>query len=240
MTVIGVTGESEGIVKPYIKKNNIEYLIALGGAPTYRYGGIPHAWLVSPTQQVVWHGHPSRLKDALIKKHLASVKLQPEFKLPKDLKKAEQKLNKGKFAAGMKALERYIENPKSEESRKAAKKALRTTKNFGAEKLKQVDSLAKAGYYADGISKLKEIEKLFRGTELGDKAKKMRSTWQKDKKIKNEIHANALFEEAQAMIQKRIKTKRGLALLKKITTIDKYKNTRAGKEAVLVLKKYGY
>lgn len=235
MTVIGVTDETKGKVQPYIEQNSIEYVIALGGGGGYKTTGIPHAWLVSADRTVVWKGHPSELKEPLIEEHLAKVRLQPVFKLPKDLASAEKSLNTGKYAAGVKALEKYLEKPKDEASASEARKAVEEVKTYGDDKYKQAESYAAEGYYGEAMEILAALERDFKGLEIGEKSKEKRAEWKKDTAVKAELEAGAYLDQAADLCRQK-KYRAAYPLLQKVLQSKKYETTKARARAEAKLK----
>jgi thioredoxin-related protein len=72
--VIGLTDESNQVIRNFTKAVPIEYFAATdrNGKLNKHFGvqGIPHALLVDKTGKIVWEGHPSSLNDAEIAKVL--------------------------------------------------------------------------------------------------------------------------------------------------------------------------
>lgn len=230
MTIIGVSDESPSKVKPYIEKNGIEYVIAIKGASDYQARGIPHAWLVSPGGEIVWEGHPARLQNATIDKYIKHARLTPTFRLPPDLSRAERYLNAGSISKGLDALEKYLRKPKAEDVAEAARAATERATSFGKKTLQEVEECAKEGDYTDGLTLLSLLEKAFKGTEIGDQAKKKRAAWRKDAKIRDEVEADLILEKAKGLVQAK-EYKTAYAYLLRITKSRKYAETRAREEA---------
>lgn len=66
VTIIGVTNEKEGVVKPFVDDlgSKMDYHVAIDEGATgngymkaYGINGIPHAFVVQ-NEKVIWHGHP--------------------------------------------------------------------------------------------------------------------------------------------------------------------------------------
>src|SRR5687767_1489581 len=70
LVVIGLTDESNQVIRNFTKQVPIEYFAATdrNGKLNKHFGvqGIPHALLVDKTGKIVWEGHPSSLNDAEI------------------------------------------------------------------------------------------------------------------------------------------------------------------------------
>jgi hypothetical protein len=58
------------VVEPYVQKNAIAYMIALGNYAAYQTKGIPHAVLVDPKGKITWSGHPAELSKGTIEESL--------------------------------------------------------------------------------------------------------------------------------------------------------------------------
>jgi hypothetical protein len=236
LTIIGVTDESTAKIEPFIKEKDISYLIAIGGAPGYKTSGIPHAWLVSGDQEIVWEGHPGSLTNGQIEEHLKGVRLVPTFELPKELRTAQSALDKGNFGSGLKALEKYLESPKDDEVAKAAKEAVEKINAYGKSQLEAAETYAKEAFYTDAIEILTVTEKSFKGTEVGDKAKARKDEWMKDSVIKAEIQGDAIIAEAKALAQKS-DSRRAVALLTQLVRSKKFEGTKARARASEMLSK---
>src|SRR5688572_15882786 len=65
LTIIGCTDEPSAKVKPFIGERGIKYPVAIISRKDspYKSDSIPHAWLIDPSGQVVWKGHPAGLKE---------------------------------------------------------------------------------------------------------------------------------------------------------------------------------
>ncbi|MGQ9592387.1 MAG: redoxin domain-containing protein [Planctomycetota bacterium] len=225
LTIIGVSDEAAGVVKSFLQKVEMQYTIAIGGADEYKTASIPHAWLVSPERKIVWKGHPSGLQDSLIEEHLKTVSLSPRFALPPELKAAEKQLNSGNYAAGLKALEAHLKNPKNAETETAAKEAIEKAKKYGEDRLAKAEDYGKARAYPEGAAILAEVEKCWKGTELGNRARDLLQEWRRDKTIKLELHGAAIIEKADSLAQAK-KYRDAAGLLLALTKGKKFEGTR--------------
>ena len=161
----------------------------------------------------------------MIEEQLARVRLYPEFDLPKDLKRAQSYLAKGNFAYGLKALESYVKRPKDDEVASIAKKTIREVEKWGKGKYQDALDLGKEADYGEGLLVLTQLEKQFKGREIGDKAKQTKSEWKKDKTIKTEIVAAAALQKARDLISKKKYPAAG-NILKAIIRSKKFKETK--------------
>ena len=225
-----MTNESASKIKSFIDDKGIEYTIAIGGANEYRTSGIPRAWLVSATGEIVWEGHPNGLKKSLLEQQLKTVRLTPEFKLPKALKTAQKSLDSGQFGKGLAALQKYVDKPKDEEVAAAAKGAIKKIKRYGSAQFRAVQAYAKAGFYTDGLALATRLTKSFKGTPIGDKAKKLKKEWLADKSIKAELEAEAYISKAKEYMNAK-KYKNANPLLQRVIQSKKYRETKAAEKA---------
>lgn len=187
------------------------------------------------TGEIVWEGHPGELKETLIEEHLKSVRLKPTFELPKDLKKAQTDLNAGKYASGVKALETYLKKPKNDADARAARDAIDAVNSHGKGKLEDADKLAGQGYYADALGLVTDLERDFKGMEVGNQAKAKRDAWKKDDKAKAEIEASAIVDKASELLRQK-KTPEAQALLQRVLQSKKFEGTKARERAQEKLK----
>ncbi len=74
LLVVGVTDEPNAVIKKFQKDVPMDYAVATdtGGRLNEKMGvsGIPHAFLVNKSGEIVWEGHPNRLRDEDIEKIL--------------------------------------------------------------------------------------------------------------------------------------------------------------------------
>jgi cytochrome c biogenesis protein CcmG, thiol:disulfide interchange protein DsbE len=74
LLVVGVTDEPNSVIKKFQKEVPMDYAVATdtGGRLNEKMGisGIPHAFLVNKSGEIVWQGHPNRLTDEDIEKIL--------------------------------------------------------------------------------------------------------------------------------------------------------------------------
>lgn len=230
LTIVGVSNEPATRLEPFISKHGIEYAIAVGGASEYRYRGIPHAWLVSPSGKIVWDGHPANLSSKLLEAELKNVQLVPVFKLPKALKKAQDLLNKGDLGKGIKSLKGYLEEPASKRVAKRAKKALKKARSFGSRTLEAALQDAEDGHYGEAIESLTKLKRMFKGHEVGDKASVTLKKWKRDKSVKAELAGLRVLNTAKQAIREK-KYKKANALLESVLRSKKLKGTKVRERA---------
>lgn len=225
LSIIGLTDEPPGTVKPFLKKNEMKYVIAAGVASDYQTQSIPYAWLVNPKGKIEWEGHPGNLDSSMIERLLSEVVLPPTFSLPKELRSAEKLLNAGKFGDAMKMLEGLAKKSKSPEVQAAAEEAITRANTYGALRLTQADEFAKEREYAEASQILKEVEIAFKGTDHAKRAKDLLREWSEDNTIKVELEGSAIIAKAEEMAG--AKNLRGAAqLLAQVAKNKKYEGTK--------------
>jgi tetratricopeptide (TPR) repeat protein len=223
-------------VEPYLKANGVEYLIACGVKTGYTPRGIPHAWLIGPDGNVVWKGHPSGLAHGTIEEHLKNVRLKPAFDdLPKGLSKAAKSLNAGKYAQGLKELEKSADDP---DDGAAAKAAIARVEAYGADRLARADALAEAGAYREAMALCEEVEDGFKGHAVGDQAKDKLDAWKKDKTVKAELEGQEVLDKAEAF-ERAGRKPEAAKLLKSIVDGKKFEGTKVRAKAEERLKALG-
>jgi thiol-disulfide isomerase/thioredoxin len=74
LMVVGVTDEPSAVIRKFQKEVPMDYAVATdtGGRLSEKMGidGVPHAFLVNKSGEIVWEGHPNRLTDTDIEKIL--------------------------------------------------------------------------------------------------------------------------------------------------------------------------
>ena len=74
LLVVGVTDEPNAVIRKFQKEVPMDYAVATdtGGRLNEKMGvsGIPQAFLVNKSGEIVWEGHPMRLRDEDIEKIL--------------------------------------------------------------------------------------------------------------------------------------------------------------------------
>ncbi len=98
VTVVGITSEEAGKVKPFVEKQGAEmdYTVAIddddktsdGYMKAFGVRGIPHAFVVDKAGRIAWHGHPMAGLDKAVEEMLAGTY---------DIEKARRELNAEKL-----------------------------------------------------------------------------------------------------------------------------------------------
>ena len=74
VVIIGLTDEGREAVEEFMRLVPMHYIVGVGSDSVQRYGvsGIPHAFLIDPSGQVVWSGHPLGGLDRALERALAA------------------------------------------------------------------------------------------------------------------------------------------------------------------------
>jgi tetratricopeptide (TPR) repeat protein len=240
LTIIGVTGETDkDRIDKYVKANGVQYLIAMGGASDYRSKFVPHGWLVSAEGEIVWEGHPGGLSYALLEEQLKSARMIPPFEVPLGVKKVQKYVDAQQIGKAITTLEKYIERPKDKGTAKDAKRAVKRMKKFASAQIRLAKTYAVQGHYSEAMKILGRIATAYKKTDVGDKAKGLIKTWNKDKTIKAEIKYGNLLDQAESMFlgsdkeqAQAVNTARSIAKSKKLA------GTKAQKRAKRLLKEW--
>jgi thiol-disulfide isomerase/thioredoxin len=177
LTIVGISQEAPQVVKNFVTKKGVKYLIGSGGVDAYDSDTIPHAWLISPKGKVLWEGHPADLDEQTIREHLKEVSAYPEFRLPAELKEAEQKLNQHHYGEGLKLLQTAADINTT--TGRVAEDTIKTVTAYGRQRLKAADDLANSKNFRAAIAMTSETVEMFDGSPIADTAKTRRSQWQK-------------------------------------------------------------
>ncbi|MGE3166714.1 MAG: hypothetical protein AB7O52_17565 [Planctomycetota bacterium] len=207
----------------------MRYLVGLANAGEYSSSGIPHAWLISADGRLLWEGHPGSVPVATIEEELKNVRVVPDLGLSEKFKKVDAYLKAGAIAKALKDLER-AEAGDDAAMAAEAKEAKAKLLAFGQKQLERAEAMGKEQYYADGLKILQELEKSFKGTEVGDKSGQRYDEWDKDKVIKEHIKAEVMMDQVDQLIGK-AKQRDAYGLLMGIVKNKKLDGTRIQKLA---------
>ena len=243
-TIISASGEPKDTVQAFVDQLGAEYPIfaeAGGGLNAYSTGGVPSAYLISAEGKVVWQGHPGSLSEDLIETQLKAIdkdaristwsfnltRSMPE--VPEALASTAKTLVKGKFGAGLKAVEKAVEKLEGEE--KAQGEALRDwIAGVATGRMARAQELVTGGQVYAGFKVYGEVEELFAGHDLGKQAKDAAKALEKDKVTGLEIKASEKLADIKKEMASERKAEDKVKLLKPLLA-KKYEETAAGKEA---------
>jgi thiol-disulfide isomerase/thioredoxin len=133
VVLVSLSYEPENLVRRYVKKNQVPYIVGAGAKATEKAYGIkayPTMFIIDPDGNVAWSGPPDDEKvtktiDALLKDNPPKAKAKLGDKAAKDaLKKADALLKKEKYAEALKAYEKIVKDFKDNKSAKKARAAI--------------------------------------------------------------------------------------------------------------------
>ncbi len=136
MVLLALTKEPDWKVRPFVKKNNIDYIVASDAEKTIKeYGitGYPTILILDPDGEVKWKGHNSMVADEVLKQviHESPPKLGgilEEKSAKTRYKQAARYLKKQKYAKAYKAFRKVSKQYKHTKYGKKAKKKLKEMK----------------------------------------------------------------------------------------------------------------
>lgn len=109
--------EPRGLTEDFIEETGANYPYAyLRGSDLKRatgQRGFPHAALIDPSGKIVWTGHPSRLTEGLIEKHLAGASKFITFGWPDAFEPVAKELSDLNFGRALKELEKLATEEKA-------------------------------------------------------------------------------------------------------------------------------
>jgi hypothetical protein len=247
MTILSVTGESKEIVDPFVEELEPIYpILCQGGGQVHEYstGGVPTSYLIGADGTVLWHGHPGKLEDDLIEKHLKDVEKahrvstwafmikQALPELPDKLGGIMKLLEKMKFGAALKKVESTL--PKLEgDDQEAGEKVRAWIEEAGTKGIEKAAGLVRDGKVYKGVLEYEIVEERFKGHDLSKQAKNAVKEVKKDKALALEIKASEKFEKIKKDMAEERKPEDKLKCLKPLLS-KKYADTLAGREAARI------
>ena len=125
----------------------------------------------------------------------------------------------------------------SEKDLKAAKKARKQAFDYGKGKYKEARKAAADGEWLDALETISQLEKIFKGHEVGDRSKKLHDEWKKDKRVKLEISGSKILAKAE-LLAKNGKYKLAYQYAAKLARTTKYDGTSVQEKAAELAKLY--
>lgn len=197
LVVVGVTGESAEEVEAYVKKNNVEHPIGVGGSAEYDVTGIPDAFLIDKDGKIVWRGHPAVLDENLVDRLLMFAKPAVVAKGLEGVHKLRKANDHG--GAWKLAHELLDGGQLSERAQAQAKEWIAAMEMFVAD---QMAEAAKPEVAKDSFLLWKCVEPLasgYQGVPGAEPAKARLEALMADGKAKKEIEGGRMFEQAAAL-----------------------------------------
>jgi tetratricopeptide (TPR) repeat protein len=184
---------------------------------------------------VLWEGHPSALDKSLIARNLENVWAPPSFELPQELAKVSASFERGNFTKAIEQLGKHLER-EGAVAADAARAALAKVNEYGPAALGKAEANVGAGRAIVACEILERLARIYKGSELGDRAKARLDELLKDKAIKNEYEGTRLYELASTLFAQQ-KFKEALPLVTQVAKSKKFAETKVRERAARLLGK---
>ena len=197
LVVVGVSGEEESEVEPFVTKHKVQYPIGIGETEDYDVNGIPHAFLIDKDGKIVWRGHPASLDKALVDKTLVGAKaLVPATGLEEVvvLRKANDH-----GGAWRKAGELLAAGKMSERAQAMAKEWVAAAEKFVVDSLAEATQAEAAKDVYVQWAKLDPIANGYQGVPGAEPGKARFDKLMAEPRNKKEIDAGKQFAAAKAL-----------------------------------------
>ncbi|MBE3098497.1 MAG: redoxin domain-containing protein [Planctomycetes bacterium] len=238
---MSLTDEPKATVEPFAKQMNMIYPVGCGSQTAGAYGvrGIPHAFIIDPSGNVAWAGHPMAGLDKALEAQLAKtppVKMSAQDKAAAMavLEKAEAAIKQEQYVAAaalLAKLARADDDPEVKARFEAAGKPLA---DRAAACLEDGRKKMVAKEYLDASVALDEAQAVAPGSEQATQAEALLKVLLEDPKAKAAIEQGRREREAAnlaAEIEKR-GDRDPAALLKGLDDLaTRFPDTKAGKAA---------
>lgn len=179
VVIIGITQESKGKVKSFMKRTPMEYIVGAGGgntSQTYGVRGIPHAFIIDTKGIVRWNGHPMSGLGGAIEKQLKET--PPILLSQKALKvmerfiaEAEKALKKNNYLVAIEKAQKIKGTEKVPvEIRVKADAVLGKVTVKGEKELAEAKVLIKAEAYLAANKILTRVQRTYVGLPISGKA----------------------------------------------------------------------
>jgi len=231
LSVVAVTKHDRSMVDQYVEETGATHPIVIESSDSMRaYGrhSFPSAFLIGANGRILWVGHPGNLKDELITQTLANAHILPEF--PKDLSTARKALDKDKFSAAEKKVQKALDGGSlSAEERETVESIRDWIQWYASSTLESAAKDLEAGNVYEAWRTYGEIAKEYKGNALGSRAAGLVKALMADKAQKKEIKAGKKL--AKILVELRdLKPKKALKALAPLLA-KKYADTKAGQKA---------
>ncbi|MCZ7645581.1 MAG: redoxin domain-containing protein [Planctomycetota bacterium] len=235
---IGLTDEPKNKIEKFVTDMKMTYAVGAGSPSGDRYGvnGIPHAFIVAPGGQVVWHGHPMSGLDKAVENALRTT--PPVLVDPADKARGEKLLAEARdLAAGSdpaRAAAKLNEIAGIKGSFEAKDQAAAKLLELSAQGAKELEAAA-AKPPLEAHAAVKELAARWAGTKAGDDAKAKLAELEGNSEVKQALLKNKFDEEAKVLMAgaeaaaQRSEWAKALPLYEKIAR--EYPMTQTGKEA---------
>ena len=227
-------------MQPFILEHGITYPVGLSGdyQSGYGGGGIPHAYLIGPDGEVIWHGHPASLRDDDVEKACRRAKDFYLRKVVPALKSAASAFEKGKLSDAKSLATAAKEKGGGDREVDAdADYILKRVDEMIAFWKSAIEKATAEGQYADVFDLLDMIQKHYPGTEEATAAAAQEKELKADPGVKRELDAwkalDKIIDQARRAEGDERKLKSVVRKLEKF--VEKYTTAKATKRAQQLL-----
>lgn len=240
LRILAISKEPPEKLKPFIEERGITYPVGIAKAwDDYGSGGIPRAYLIDPSGEVVWTGHPAGLKDSTIEKHLRKTKDFWIRDVHPAVRSAASAFEKGKMTdAAAKAKELRSQEGAERRVITDADHVLARVTAVKAFFQGRADAAFAIGDYDKGIDHLERIEKYFAGSDDADAAAKKIAELEKDPEVKKEMAASKKLRKLENQIERAGDSKKKLLSVEKkvVKFMDKHEGMKVADRARQLLR----
>lgn len=248
--ILSISDESESLVAPFVKQQNMQYLVASDSKMDEVFGvrAIPHAVLFNPEGIAEWKGHPAEL-DAQLEKAVGKypnarpLGSGPDYN-EKLFASIEASLLKGDNPGAISLLRRV--DRKSLDAREGHRARYdgivnRITPMAEAD-FNRAMSNVKNKQYADALATLSRVASEYRGLPIADKAAAELKRLDGDPEVLKAKRSDAIERQADNMLRRaKAQAEDGdkvMAYLRLKNIVEKYPGTAAATEAQTILTAY--
>jgi peroxiredoxin len=243
--IVGISHRDVEQIENWVKRRKPRFIVAWEPSNismgTYLFQQWPISALVDPRGKVVYKGPPSRVSDALIKKHLRGARgrgpnspMRLTLDLPRSLWKVTLAVEKGKLAKALKLLEAVLKNTKDGAIREAAKGARRDVKRLIDNRLEEAAEALRGKRFYQAQLAYERVLTHASGTKQAATAKKALAGFRKDAQVLREIRGGKILRKAERALDGG-QTRRAEKLLKSLDT-SQWDGTDIRKRAKQLLK----
>ena len=230
--VVGVTNESESLVKKYIEQNKVAYTIAIEksfkSSQAFGIDGYPSAFLIDPKGKVAWAGHPASMQPSDIEKVLAGAR-PPSFELPGPLKPVQPLIDKEDFGKAFETLKGLLGGPSlNEEQKKVAESMVSTIEKEATELFENSSKQIEEKDFYPAVTGLERLVRSYKGVHKTAEAEAKIKELRADPATGKEIDAGAKVAEGKRLEESKDYNKAYLVLR---DAAVKFKGTHAAEAA---------
>jgi len=236
--VVGVTNESKSLVEKTIKKNRMEFPVAMVKTPeeaSYGIRGFPSSFLLDVDGTILWKGHPAAFEKEYSKSRLESA-LKRTSMLPPVPEDHESLLGKyvaaDNFAGAYKAATRELRKHPEDES---LQKFVSSIEDMAEARAQSARAAEQNDEYGKAREMYSALAKQFAGVPVAEEAEAAGAEIGKNKEAKDDLAAAKKWKTAMASWRKGDFDK----ALKSVKSIArKYGDTATGQRADEMLSRH--